>query len=151
MSVVAIGPGHYLYQAQYEQSHPDDILISLRSERTPFVNDPIEGLRLLLALSKTVRKGKYRWAKTFGNNLKFAVPPIVKKIHNLPEEIDGVQVLVNKSIPVTSYTSYFTNQTLTKDIPEEEVIEKWTAHSKTSVYLYDCENMDIYEIRDVEV
>lgn len=151
MAVMAVGPEDYLYDAQYNDlASKKEALLSLSckdlhesfSEKT---------LSVLLLLSESIRTHDSRRKSTTRNMMRFAVPPQVKEVFHIPDEVAGVSVVVNRAIPVTTKTEFFTNRPRWggDDFPESEVFEKWTERSVTSVYLVDCENFDTYELYDV--
>lgn len=155
MVVVAIGSEDFLYQAQYET--PNYPLMSFKRDDTPmFTQNATDGLLFLLRLCETYRTSA--WYKNHKkvltrDNLRFVVPPEIKEASGVPDEIVGIPVLVNKAIPVSRRTTFFTNRPRYSepDFPESEIFEQWDEKAMTSIYLFDCDNFDIYEIHSIEL
>lgn len=154
MSFTIPAPEDYLYDAQY--GHPRGTpLMSFDCDQTPFhaSGTPEKALVFLLRLCETYRSSDFhhkRYQKR--ENLRFAIPEIIKKKFWVPDEIEGIPVLVNKSIPVETSMSFTTNRSRPHDseqIPSSQIFEWWFRKVTSSMYLFDCDNFDVYEIRNI--
>jgi len=153
MVVFVVTTEHSLHAAQYERP-TENPLMSFDTDHVPGHGYNVEkGLVFLLGLCETYRESAWRHnhkKELKRNNLRFAVPEIIKEKFELPDEIEGIPVLVNKAISVITSTTFFTNNRW-GDFSGSDVVEDWRPETKTSIYLFDCDNHDVYEIRDITV